>query len=269
VSEELDLFAVPGVDELFDAALADFIAGRDELVKELKKQGDKAAAAAVKALRKPSTVAWAVNQVARRDGDDIDALLEAARAVRAAQVKAVRGEGDGGLRNASREWRAVIQSLASSAAAFVGDQYRDEAAATFEAASADDELASMLRNGRLSAAVSPGGFGLAGMPEPLERRSAVDVAGFEPESRPRVKGDADAAETADAPEAVAERDERRIAAAQKHLDEREAALEKATLRLRRAEQRLDVAQQAVDDANEARDKAMAARDEAAAALRAV
>lgn len=236
-----DAFDVPGVDELFEVDLGEFISRRDALVKELKKAGEKDAAAAVKALRKPSAVAGAVNRVARQQADDIDALLASGQAVRAAQVKAVQGKDDGGLRTAARDWRALIQTLAGAVAKLAGAQYRDDAAATFEAASADEALGEVLKAGRLTAAFEPTGFGLAGMPEPPERRVVEEMS------------------MADTP--VVDKE------AIKTLEEREAALEKATHRLRRAEQRLEVAQEAVTDAAAARDEALAARDEAAAATR--
>ena len=252
MTDEVDVFAVPGVDDLFAAELTQFIASRDALVKQLKSDGDKAAAAAVKALRKPSAVAWAVNQVVRREPDDIAALIAAGQAVRDAQAKAVQGKDDGGLRTAARDWRARIHGMATAAARIAGDQYRDDAAATFEAASADGALAEVLKAGRLVAAIEPTGFGLAGMPDPPERPAREH---FEPEPHPVA---APNPEPEPEPEPVVDE------VALKRLAEREAALEKATHRLRRAEQRLDVARQAVDDANAARDAALAARDEAVA-----
>ncbi len=252
MTDEMDVFALPGVDDLFAVELAEFVARRDALVKELKKAGDKAGAAAVKALRKPSAVAWAVNQVVRREPDDVTALITAGQAARDAQAKAVQGKDDGGLRTAARDWRARIQSLATAAARLAGDQYRDDAAATFEAASADGGLAEVLKAGRLVAAIEPSGFGLAGMPDPPERAPREH---FEPEP----VAVADEPAPAEPAPVVDE-------AAVKRLAGREAALEKATHRLRRAEQRLDVARQAVEEANAARDEALAARDEAASQL---
>src|SRR3954451_6368494 len=102
---EVDVFALPGVDELFELSLADFVARRDALVKQLKADGDKAGAAAVKALRKPSAVAWAVNHVSRRAPKEVAALIAAGRDVRSAQARAVQGRDDGGLRSATQAWR--------------------------------------------------------------------------------------------------------------------------------------------------------------------
>ncbi len=256
MADDKDVFGVAGVDELFDAALADFVARRDALAKELKKDGDKAGAAAVKALPKPSAVAWGVNQVARAEPGRIDALFAAGQAVRDAQAKAVQGKDDGALRTAARDWRALIQTLATAAARLVGGQYRDAAAATFEAVSVDGELGAALRAGRLTAAAEPTGFGLAGMPDPPDR----------PEPAIARRNASPSTQVVDERVVDGEGTERLAAAARKRLEEREAALEKTTHRLRRAEQRLDAARQAVDDAASARHRALAERDEAAADL---
>ena len=237
------------VDELFSGALADFIKRRDALVKELKQAGDKDTAAAVKALRKPSTAAWSVNQVARRRPDDVDALIASAREVHAAQARAVQGKDAGELRTTTERWRKQIHSLAADVANDAGEQYRDDAAATFEAASTSEEWSGVLRSGRLMTTLSPSGFGLADMPDPVltrrpHERVAPNVArDVEPEAEP----------VADPQPEVDQRHEKAVADAR-------ANLENATHRLRRAEQRLAQAQHAVDDAG-------VARDEAAAALR--
>jgi hypothetical protein len=245
VSDGGAVFDIPGVDALYAADLSGFTRQRDDLVKQLKKDGDKDGAAAVKQLRKPTTVAWAVNQVARRGPDAIDELLTAARDAHAAQARAVQDKDGAGLREATTEWRARIRALAADVARDAGEQYRDEAAATFEAASTSEELAAVLKAGRLVGALSPSGFGLQGMPEPP---SAAERPAVEPK------------EEVDAPDDAA------VAAARAHLEELDTAFEKATHRLRRADQRLDVARQDVDDANLVRADAQAARDKAAASL---
>jgi hypothetical protein len=237
------------IDDLFVGDLADFVRRRDDLVRQLRKDGDKDAAAAVKQLRKPSAVAWAVNQVARQERERVAELLAAADEVRAAQARAVEGRDADGLRTASRKWRGLINAAAAKAAEAAGAQYRDEAASTFEAASADEELRALLTAGRLTSALSPSGFGLAGMPDPPERMRETPP---EPEPEPAPHE----------PEPIVEENPK----ARKRLEEREAELTKAVHRLRRAEQRLEAAQQAVEEAAAARDAAQASRDEAAAEL---
>ena len=246
-----DVFDVAGVDDLFDADLAEFVARRDALVKQLKADGDKDGAAAVKALRKPSAVAWAVNHVARRAPKEIAALIAAAGEVRAAQASAVQGKDDGSLRTVTQAWRAQVRAMGDRAAAVVGEQYRDDATAAFEAASVDDALAAVLAAGRFVVAPSPSGFGLAGMPDPVERVTEPARPSAEPSPAP----------------AVRDRDTRAIERARAELDELERAAEKSLNRLRRAEQRLDVARRAVADAAETHSDIVATRDGAANALR--
>ena len=248
VTAVTDPFAVPGVDALFEGELDDFIARRDALVRELKKT-DKDAAAAVKALRKPSVVMWGVNQVARQHPEAVDDLVRAAGEVRVNQAKAVQGKDTGLLRSSTNDWRNRVRALAAEVAKLTGPQHRDDAAATFEAASANEALAEVLKAGRMLTALSPSGFGLEGMPEPPE--ALLVAAPSEDDGKGRARNEA------------AYKDARR------KLDEREATLEKATHRLRRAEQRLEQAREGVVDAEKIRDAALAARDEAVAALEAL
>jgi hypothetical protein len=232
------------VDELFVGPLDEFVKRRDALVKELKTAGDKDTAAAVKALRKPSTAAWAVNQVARRRGAELDEQVGAANGVPAAQARAGQGKDGSGLRTAGEQWRKRIHALAAEVAKEAGAQYRDDAAETFEAASTSDEWAAVLKAGRLVATLSPSGFGLQDMPDPVLTRPAREAPAARPEPEPAPAPVEDAVEE----EPV---DEKAIA-------EASARLEKATHRLRRAEQRLEQAEAAVAEAAQARDEAAAA-----------
>lgn len=68
------------LDELYGAPLADFVAERKRLAGEL--EGDDAKAFAK--LRKPSTAAWVLNQLARRERRDVDLLLDAGHRLRQA-----------------------------------------------------------------------------------------------------------------------------------------------------------------------------------------
>jgi hypothetical protein len=64
------------LDELYRAPFDEFIARRDALVKELRKDGKRDEADAVKKLKKPALSAWALNQLPR---DAIEELLERLR----------------------------------------------------------------------------------------------------------------------------------------------------------------------------------------------
>src|SRR5262249_124985 len=77
-----------GMGRVYGAAPDAFTKERDALARELKAAGRTAASAAVKALKKPSRSAWAVDQLARRFPDRIGALLKAGDELAATQRRA-------------------------------------------------------------------------------------------------------------------------------------------------------------------------------------
>src|ERR671927_1493124 len=72
------------VDALYGVPLEEFTPARDALAKDLRGKGEREGAESVKGLPKPSTAAWVVNQLARTQGSEVQALLDAGRAMRAA-----------------------------------------------------------------------------------------------------------------------------------------------------------------------------------------
>ena len=157
--------AAEPVDELFAVPLADFTAQRDALVKELKAAGDKEAAAEVKALRRPTVAAWAVNQVVRSatGRNDIAALLQLGDRLRDAHDALLEGKGDAAIRELTAERRALVGKLAKQAVAVLGgsgDAQRDAITHTFDAAVADPDAGLVVRAGRLTKELdAPSGFG--------------------------------------------------------------------------------------------------------------
>jgi hypothetical protein len=152
-----------GVRELYSLPPEEFTAARDRLAADLKEAGKADQAAAVKKLRKPSIVAWAVNAAARDRPEDVEALRAAGQALRRAQRKALSGGGGEDLRQATDERRALVGSLAEAGVAAIGARgsaHRDAIAATFDAASIDDELGQRLQAGMLEREARPtAGFG--------------------------------------------------------------------------------------------------------------
>jgi hypothetical protein len=150
------------VDELYGAPFDEFIARRDAAARELRREKRREEADAVKALRKPSLSAWAVNQLARRDPDRLSGLLAAGAALRAAR-------GGDALRDATHEERGAVAELASVATAVLRDaghpvsgKTADEVRDTLHAAALDDEARGLIERGRLvepRQAVGLGGFG--------------------------------------------------------------------------------------------------------------
>ena len=165
-------------EELYALDPADFVPARNELVKRLKKAGDKQLAAEVGKLRRPSPAAWAVNQLARRHRAELEDLVGKGEELRAAQDRALAGAEAGDLRQAGRARRDAVARLVSRAEEILGERagaYAGEVAATLEAASLDAEAAVAVLGGRLSAELQPpSGFGaldatIADRPAPPKR----------------------------------------------------------------------------------------------------
>ena len=139
------------------------MSARDRLAGELKDAGKADEAAEVKKLRRPSVVAWAVNLTSRQRPEDVEALREAGQSLRRAQRKALSGGGGEDIRRATDARRALIQTLADAGVAAIGERgeaHRDAIAATFDAASVDDELGDRLEAGVLEREARPtAGFG--------------------------------------------------------------------------------------------------------------
>ena len=73
------------IDRLYVAPREEFVRERDALVKTLRAAGDREAAAEVGAIRKPTLVAWTVNQLAHMERRDVDLLLDAGKRIIDAQ----------------------------------------------------------------------------------------------------------------------------------------------------------------------------------------
>lgn len=105
---------VARADDLFGLPLDQFTAARDRLARSLKADGDPDAAAQVKALRKPMTTVWAVNQLVRRHPRQMEAFFKAGDRLRAAQRGALGPRGAEELRAASEELRARMKELVAA-----------------------------------------------------------------------------------------------------------------------------------------------------------
>jgi hypothetical protein len=169
------------IDELYAGAPEDFVAARDRLAKDLKASGDADSAKSVKALRRPTVAAWALNQLARGHPDEVQALLEAGRGLRDAQAKAMAGGGPEALREATTRRRAATRTLVDRAARILSeagrgaDAQRDAVAATLDAAALDEEIGRRLVEGQLEREEAPPS-GLGGLDQlaeviPLPTRS--------------------------------------------------------------------------------------------------
>jgi hypothetical protein len=233
----------PPADDLYSLPLDEFTPARDELVKRLRAEGKKDEATAVKALKKPSLPAWAVNQLARRESDAMARLF-------AIRDELSDAQGARELRELSNERRRVLSQLVDGAGAILLEAGHSAAAATIDAVSktlqagGTDEERDRILSGTLERPLEPSGFeGLGGFeafgaaldegeeepapPSASARRKAEKLAG-EAEEAEREAGQLAAAaeravraadEARDAAERAARRAEKLRSRADKALED--------------------------------------------------
>ena len=246
---------LPEVDELFELDPEEFVGARDALARRLRSAGQKEEAAAVKALRRPTVAAWALNQLVRRHGDEVRALIAEGGELAVAQGRALAGEG-AGLREATQRRREAIRQLAQRADVILDDRnpgvHRDDVVGTLTAASADPEAGERLLGGRLTVPIpATTGFEGTAVAAPPERSR--------PAGKPAAKGEAARARAEqEAAEARQAADEERaladeaVAAAEAAAEAADASDEQA----RKLEAELEQARRvAGDDARRAREAA--------------
>jgi hypothetical protein len=150
------------VDELYALDLDRFIGRRGELAKAARADGDKEAATAIGALRKPTQSAFTINRLARTDPGAIDALVDLGTALQRAQTAGDAKE----LRELNTRRRSLLDRLTRQAFDIIGQQsptagQREEVTATLTAALADTGVADQLRQGILVRAAESSGFGFS------------------------------------------------------------------------------------------------------------
>jgi hypothetical protein len=172
---------VKRADDLYGLPLDEFTKRRDELVRELRRAGKKEAADHVKALRKPTTSVWIVNQLARRHPQETAALVKAGEALRSAQRSAVGGGGPEALRDATRTHRDRLDDLTSLARNELGADgpTLQRVVQTLRGASVDKETAKVLIAGTLAGDVEQSGFG------PLLSAVPAGTARHKPTGKPK------------------------------------------------------------------------------------
>jgi hypothetical protein len=192
-SEALDA----ALDELYGVDPSEFVVRRKALAADLRTAGDKQGAKAILAARRPTTVAWALNQVARTEPDLVAELLERSRELEAAQMGAGPG-GREGVREVTQAHRDALGAATAAALGILGDRatdaYRTQLQATLRAAGAEPELAEMLRDGRFVKELTgpsgfPEGFTLTLVPDldPAEESAAPADSGPKSARRPKIR----------------------------------------------------------------------------------
>jgi len=262
-------------DELYGLAPGEFTSARDARAKELRGAGDREAANAVKALRKPTVAAWALNQLSRRKGKDLDRLLAAGEKLRGAQEELLAGGDRSAFQKAAARERELVAELTATAMELAGEGgtgLEEKVAATLHAAALDEDTADELRAGRLlREREAIGGFGAA--PPAGGSRPAPRAKKPAPAARKRdAKRERAKAEDARARErlAAARTDERH---ARRELEAAEKALQSAATRAEAAEahaaeasKRAKTAKQRLEEARRAQTAARKAHTRAEKAL---
>jgi hypothetical protein len=210
--------------------------------------------------------------VARRQPQVVESLLDASRALFAAQTRGSNKPDV--LRDAIRTHRDAVDATADAALAVLGersnDKFRGEIVSTVRAVSTDEAVSEQLRTGRIIREASSSGFpdaaGLTLVPDLPRSKPSVKPKRVKGSTRPHVSDAADVAANV-AAKAERDREEKQRAdlalkeaarqaahaaeadadRAQARVDELQDALEKARRELRTARERSRKAKSALRD----------------------
>jgi len=216
------------IDDLYKGPLSEFVPARTRLAKTLT--GPEAQR--VKALKKPTLVPWAVNQVYWHARPVYDRLAKSGAALRSAQIAALSGRPPN-VRGATESHRKAISEAVAEASRLAtrADTHpsAEELARMFEAISVTPELPDP--PGRLVKTLAPAGFealaGIAIKPAARERSAPPTARSAPTPSRPTLVASTPAARIVE----DHRRREREQAAAER---QKRAAIQKAEIAMRRA-----------------------------------
>lgn len=219
--------------ELFGLPMDEFTTVRNKRSKQARADGDRDLAQQIQRLRKPTTSAWLVNQLARHHADELEPLLALGRDLRAA------GGSLGGdeLRALTRQRHQVVHALVQVTrrrgrehGIKVSNAVADEVRGTLEASLADPDAATAVLAGRLTQPLQQVGFGV-----------------FAPDDRqPRAES------TSRSEAAVTDLDSHRRERAGRAREQAEQALQQAEQALEQAQSSFRLAQHEQHAATEAR-----------------
>jgi hypothetical protein len=164
----VSLAAVPDLeselDGLYDLPLEQFTKARNDLAARLRKAHQDEAAATVRALKKPSTVAWVANRLARDQPKLVETLLQRAEDLRDAQQRSLAGKSSAGeITEASAAERDAVRALLAAARsaleARATSPLLERLSQTLRAAAVDETGRTLLKRGRLTEELQAAGFG--------------------------------------------------------------------------------------------------------------
>jgi len=281
------------VNQLYGLQPEEFLDARRRLALTTKSAGEPGLAKAIDSVRKPTAAAWAVNQLTRRQPDEIERLATLAASLHDAQER-VDGRA---LKELGRERTKLVDELVRCCARTVKDAggslspaVANQVRETFVAALASTAATDAVASGQLTRALSYAGFGdvdvseATAAPSPARRPVLRVIAGEGRDSAAReaaragsrsgVDEDEAAGEPPEPPEEPAEPDPallERLAAAEARSRETMAAAATAGAELTRVTGALATVDAGIRDlesalraAREERDGLVSARADAVA-----
>jgi hypothetical protein len=242
------------VQRLYELPPETFTDARNELVNRLRQDGDKEAAAEVKALKKPTLAAWILNQLARREPALLQRLFESGDDLRRAQEEALAGGSADELRAATSAERETVRELMQRAREFSKAEGRTPTPSVLEgvrtslsAAAVDVGLRSDLERGVVTHEFEQVGFS-----------PVAPASGARPAPKRAKQAPARRRESRDElAERRKQRDEqrKRVQTLRNELRERKRLAEDARREAERAGHRAERAREAADAAERAREAA--------------
>jgi hypothetical protein len=174
------------VRELYVLPPTDFVAARNELVRQARAAGSREIAERLHQLRRPTRSAWLVNLLAS-DSAAMQRLSALGRQLRDAQTGLAGAE----LRSLAEQRRHLINDLMDRARAYADEAgirltpaVLSEVEATLQAALVDLAGALTIRNGRLVRPLSHSGFGPRPRVNPPQIASGAELRPVEVTTRP-------------------------------------------------------------------------------------
>ena len=258
------------VDRLYALPLDQFTAARDALAARLRTAGDAAESARVKALRKPSAPAWAVNQLARRYPKQIEVLVAASDQLRRAQHELLQGASAGDLWEATLAEREAVGELMKAAEWLLNESglgssrgTLDRISDTLYAAAADPSGRTLLRRGLITQEMRRTGFGEMIAPASSSPRVKPSSKPSRPASKLKPSAGPTSKQVLES-ERASVRATREAERAEAEAERLEKAMRRADDEAMQARKRADAAARAAADAKA---QAAAARREATEARR--
>ncbi|MET0578862.1 MAG: hypothetical protein ABW122_09395, partial [Ilumatobacteraceae bacterium] len=234
---------------LFAAPPTEFVAARNELVKQLRREKRRDEATAIAALRRPGWEDWALNVTAVEQAADVAAFADAAAAVREAQAAAIEGRDGPDVRTSLHDLRGATTVVVRRATAVLGRVGRQagagELAGRLAEVAGSGEAVDQLRVGVLGAGGDAPAELFAGL-QPVESAAGDDEDELDRPAPRSTRGKARSTEPTPDADDEAPAPARDVRAARAEQRRRKEALQEATRARREAAKAADRAADAVD-----------------------